>query len=241
MKKGLIACLFILTIYSCTKSKEEYRGDSGRDFFPLTIGRQVIYDVDSIIWDDFDCSLDTNHYQVRWTVADTFRDNQNRLSYTINTDIRNDNSLPWNVHRVLYATPTAASIEYMEDNLRFVKLIFPMENGRSWDGNALISKTADNSIFEGEEWNYQYTSLNESFDNGLKTFDSTVTIQAIDETINDPGTSPDSYASKLFSREVYGKNVGMVYREFIHWIYDPTSGPRCRNGSAVIMRAIEHN
>jgi hypothetical protein len=239
MKKSLFACLFLVVLYSCKKDREEYQGDSSKDFFPLTIGKQVVYDVDSIIWDDFDCTKDTNHYQMRWTIADTFRDNQSRLSYVINTDIRTQDSLPWNVHHVIAVTPTAASLEYLEDNLRFIKLIFPVENNRTWKGNSLISLTDENQIFS--DWMYTYENLNEPFDNDMEVFDSTITIQAVDETINDPESLPDAYGSKTFSKEVYGKGVGLVYREYIQWVYDPTSGSACRHGSAVTMRAIEHN
>jgi hypothetical protein len=93
-----------------------------------------------------------------------------------------------------------------------------------------------------QDWNYQYKDQEQSFNNGKAFFDNTVTVLEADETVNDPETMPDSYASRTFAKEVYGYDVGMVYREMTHWTYDGSPGQsRFRRGYSVVMRAVDHN
>jgi hypothetical protein len=85
-----------------------------------------------------------------------------------------------------------------------------------------------------------YSNLLQAYDNGRATFQNTVTVDAVNKTIGDPEATPGAYAERTFMREVYGYEVGMVYRESTHWVYDPTRAA-CRNGYSVIMRAVDHN
>ena len=236
MKNFIVIIFGTLLLFSCKKETQQFDDSVSRNYFPLNIGKQVVYDVDSIIWDDFTCIIDTNHYQMRWTVSDTFRGNDERLSYTIDVEIRESDSLQWQMHRVYAATPTATTIEFSENNLRFIKLNFPIENEKKRAGNNLISTTHNYQYLQG--WEYSYTDVNKSFDNGLQLFDNTVTVEQRDETLNNPNVDP--YATKTFAKEVYAKDVGMVYREVIYWLYDENVS-RCKGGFGVVMRAREHN
>lgn len=247
MKKQLLLSLlavFTLSIgfYSCTKKSEQFTGDYSKNYFPLEIGKHIIYDVDSTIWDDFFCVKTPHSYQIRWDIADTFRDNQFRLSYRIDTHIRPSDTAEWKTHRVLYVTPTETTLEMVEENLRFTKMIFPIQNGLSWNGNAAISKLdADFQLYQN--WNYYYEKFSEPFNNGFVYFDNTVTVNAVDEAVNNPETQPGNYASRTFSKEIFAQGVGMIYREFYHWTYTPSNsgGTGCRKGVGVVMRAIDHN
>lgn len=89
-------------------------------------------------------------------------------------------------------------------------------------------------------WNYNYTDYKKSFNQDGVSFDNTVTVNEVDETQNDPETQPTAYAYRTYSKEVYAYNVGLVYRAWTHWVYDP-GVKNCRSGSSVIMKAIDHN
>ncbi|TXH57954.1 MAG: hypothetical protein E6Q89_03950 [Bacteroidia bacterium] len=240
----VMIALGIVSLYSCTKKNEQYTGDYGRNYFPLTFGKTVTYDVDSTLWDDFFCVKSLHHYQIRWTVSDTFRDNEFRLSYRIDSHIRTADSMPWQTHRVMYVTPTNNSLEMVEENLRFVKLAFPIQNGNTWDGNSKISYVLDEDLRRFDGWHYYYDKYSEPFNDGFVNFENTVTVNQVNDTVNNPEVSPNSFASKTFSKEVYAQGVGMVYRETIYWTYQPAaggSGTGCRKGYGVIMRAVDHN
>jgi hypothetical protein len=197
-----------------------------------------VYEIDSTLWDDFLKVKTIHHYQMRYLCADTFRDNQFRLSYRMDVAIRLKDNVGWQDNHVFYVTSTKTHLEYVEENLRFIKLVFPLSNNITWDGNSMISTSdQDYTYFYG--WLYKYSGLGTGYNNGKAFFDNAVTVAQIDDTLNDPEMHPDAYAYKTFSKEVYGFDVGMVYREMTHWTYQPTIG--YRSGYSVVMRAIDHN
>lgn len=247
MSKKFLPVLLLLASFStfffaCTKeSDNKYGTERSRGYYPLEIGRYVVYDVDSIIWDDYTQVKTTLNYQMRYTVADSFFDNANRKSYRIDVHLRRSDSLPWNTHRVINVTPTNTGLEYTEANLRFLKLIFPVANNMEWKGNAMIP-SGDQAYQYFQNWTYRYSDHEKPFNNGKVLFDNTITVNQADEKLNDPETMPDSYAFLTFAKEVYGYDIGMVYREITHWIYDPKpGGPKYRRGYSVVMRAVDHN
>lgn len=236
----LLAALFSIAFFSCKKENDDkYNGDYSKAYFPLQFGRYVTYDVDSTLWDDFLQVKSLHKYQMRYTVADTFRDNENRLSYLVDVHIRKSDSLPWQVHRVINITPTPTRLEYTESNVRFIKLVFPVSDNIEWKGNSLIP--ADDQDYQYfYDWTYKYSNFTQPFNDGKVYFDNTVTVSQVDEQQNDPETMPAAYAYKTYAKEVYGYDIGLVYREITHWTYDPGIVP-FRKGYSVVMRAVDHN
>lgn len=236
----LLTLLSSVVFFSCKKESEgtgtfEY----SRAYFPLEIGRYVVYDVDSTLWDDFQQVKSLHRYQMRYTVIDTSRDNEARLTYEMLVHIRKGDTLPWQEHRVIRVTPTESSLIWQEHNLNFIKLVFPIGNDIQWKGNSLIhSLDAEYAYFQ--DWNYTYSDFERPFNHGKAEFLNTITVNQIDDSLNHPETLPDAYAYRTYGKEVYAFNVGMVYREMTRWEYQPTT-VRFRRGYQVIMRAIDHN
>jgi len=247
MNKKLLHVLLLLAsvsvfFFACKKeSDNKYSNELSRGYYPLAIGRYVVYDVDSTIWDDFKQVKTLHRYQMRYTVADSFFDNTNRVSYRVDVHIRTNDSLPWNTHRVINVTPTSTGLEYTEANLRFIKLIFPVANNLEWKGNSMIP-AGDQEYNYFQDWTYRYSDHEQSFNNGKVLYDNTITVNQVDQKENDPETMPNSYAYLTFGKEVYGYDIGMVYREITHWVYDakPNSS-NYRRGYSVVMRAVDHN
>jgi len=46
--------------------------------------------------------------------------------------------MPWLLKNVWYSVKTDKNVERVEENIRYIKLIFPIRNNAKWDGNALI-------------------------------------------------------------------------------------------------------
>lgn len=225
---------------ACKKENDEsYSGNPNEAYFPIKVGHYVEYDVDSTYWDDLRCLKTVHLHQQRYTITDTFTDNQGRASYRVDVLWRRADSLAWEPNSVFYVTSTPTRLEYVQNNLRFIKLIYPVSDGLQWSGNALVA-TNDQDLNYFFGWNYKYTNMGQSYNNGLMNFDNTVTVEETDETQNNPDTQPRDYAYRTFGKEVYAYGVGMVYREMIHWIYDPNV-VSCRKGYSVIMRATKHN
>ncbi len=248
MTKRFLPFLLLLSILtvvysSCKKDadSERFYPEATRGYFPLQLGRYVVYDVDSVIWDGENCTRKERHLNMRYTVADTFTDKQGRASYRIDVIKRVADTGVWNVSTVIYATPTANGVEVIMNNRSMEKLVFPASEGATWFGNrAIDTNEVANKIYGG--WLYQYVNFLKPYNNGRLNFDNTITVRQIADSVGNPETMPGAYAEKTFSREVYAFDVGLIYQEFTHWTYDPSDPVRaCRKGFSVVMRAIDHN
>lgn len=244
MKRFLpvIALLAVVSLFSCKRENENIYGpDATRGYYPLQKGHYVVYDVDSVIYDNFAGTATTRHSVVRYTVSDTFRDNRNYISYQVDVMSKDADSQAFHTNDVFFVTPAVNSIDVVQGNLRFTKLVFPVLNGTTWKGNSQIA-TADQDLVWYADWTYKYSKMGENYNNGLADFSNTVIVDETDQTLNDPATMPTTYAERTYAREVYGYNVGLVYREMVRWTYDQNgSGNFAKKGWSVMMRAKDHN
>ncbi len=251
MRNLFIPFLVLVSVIwiSCNKKTEDLSEiNKGYKFFPLEIGKYVLYNVDSTYWDDFLGSVIVmERCQVRYSVDDTFRDASGRLSYKIVVNARKNASDPFYPSEVIYATPTETTLEYTQKNLTFIKLVFPVDNFVYWNGNSMLP-LADpdySEEFGGDKWSYNYSKFDKEFDPGNNLYEHTVTVNQIDEQLNDPDIDSTAYAYKNYSKEVYAYNVGLVYKERVYWTFQPkegnSGGSGYRKGYGVIMRAIENN
>src|SRR5690606_24628042 len=113
--------------------------EKGQNFYPLEVGKYVVYDVDSLIWDDHLKATIPYQCQLRYSVSDTFRNDAGDMAYVINVQYRKTAADAYVPHNVLYAARHNSQLVVTQDNLKFIKLTFPVENGNQWDGNAMIA------------------------------------------------------------------------------------------------------
>ena len=141
----------------------------------------------------------------------------------------------------MYATPTTTGLEVAMHNQRIEKLIFPASQGAVSYGNRLLDTAEQaNKMYVG--WLYQYVNVLQPYNHGRLIFENTVTVNEINDSVGNPEANPGAYADRHYAREIYGYDVGMIYREFTHWSYDPSDpAMACRKGFSVVMRATDHN
>lgn len=248
MRKILLPFLLIsVGLVSCKKEKTDLSEISqGHKFFPTEIGKYIIYNYDSTYYDDLHETEIPKLGQVRYYVADTFLDASGRLSYVVNVQKRENDTDPFVPNDVIYVTPSDGQVEYKQKNLTFLKMVFPVSNGRTWNGNAMIPLgDEDYKEFDNDQWKYTYADFDTEFDPGNNLYEHTVSVNEIDYSLNDPDADPNAYAERNYSKEIYAYNVGMVYRERIYWIFQPkvggSGGSGFRKGYSVVMRAVENN
>ena len=236
---ALAASFLILAAASCKKKEDPVSYSGGQAYLPPQIGKFVEYDVDSIVYDDFSADTTYTSWKMRYEVVDSFRDADSNLSYSVNVTQRMSESEPWATSQVFYLTPRPNGMDIVMQNLRFQKLAFPVNVSTTWMGNSQIP-ALDQDFQYLQNWTYRYTEVAQPFDNGRVTFNNTITVMERDETINDPVTLPSAYAERTFSKAVYARDIGMVYKEQVRWTYQGGT-VQALKGYSVVMRATEHN
>ncbi len=228
MTKRLAGFAFIIFLLaSCKKENATFTTASVNEYFPLQVGKYITYDLDSTIFTKFNQQLTVRHYQAQYKVEDTTTDNLGRVGYTIYRYLRADSTQSWAIDNVFTAFPTGNSIEYLQDNLRFIKLMAPIDEGFSWKGNSYLAFDPYRSyVFADpafmEDWNYTYENVNTPLTIGSNNFNSTITVFEVSDSTGDPKVPGTEYAEKTYSIEQYAKNVGLIYKDFIHWEYQAT-------------------
>jgi hypothetical protein len=247
MRKLIIPFLLIsVGLASCKKESEDLsQMQMGNNFYPTQIGKYIVYDYDSTIWDDFSGGVPVSRVgQVRYDVTDTFRDAGGRLAYTIKIQKRANDTDPYVVNDVISVTPTEDHVEMEQKTLTFIKLVFPVANGKSWNGNSLLPSTDNDPNYEEfnnyqQDWNYTYSDFDGEYQPNAKLYQHTITVNQINESLNNPDSFPTAYADKNYSKEIYAYNVGLIYRERIYWQYQP--GTQARKGYGVVLKAVDNN
>ncbi|MCF8451500.1 MAG: hypothetical protein K9G49_16630 [Taibaiella sp.] len=237
----LLVAIATLAFISCKKYSTP-DADATRNYFPLTFGRSVTFAVDSIYYNEVTCIQRRVKSQLKYVVTDTFSDRKNfsnKLSYILDVFSRPYDGGVWKPISVIILNPTATGLNWTQDNVKYTKLVFPIQDGFSWKGNENAPVNDADFAFL-KDWNYQYRDFRKSYNTGFVNFDNTVTVLENDESVNYPAVDSGVAAMRTFSKTVYAYNVGLVYRELTHWTYRANNS-QCLNGYSVVMQAIDHN
>jgi hypothetical protein len=244
MNKKILPALLILIVsvsfFACKKTTSA-GADASTKYFPLQMGKYVVYNVDSTFYVDTNCKTTDHISQIRYSVTDTFRDNMNRLSYLMNVYTRANATATWQTQTVIYVTPTASDVETVQDGLRFIKLYFPILTTDTWKGNSYINTADTANMLYANTWTYMYQNYGQSFNNGAVNYSNTVTVLQDDESQYATGT--DTGAANIiyrtYAREIYAANIGMVYKQITHYVVPDST--KCKSGFSVVMQAVENN
>ncbi len=217
IKHSLILFLLASTIIlfqGCKGSStyEDFQVDFGYDYFPIEIGKYRTYVVDSTLYDIGDNEIiivSNSRTFVKHLVADTITDNLGRLAYKIERYERLSDTLDWEIKDIWIALRTDKGAEWIEENLRFLKMVFPLKQGVDWDGNRYIDITtiipiAGESVEVFKSWAYEVLSVDESELIGDLAFENVATISQ---------ANSENLIELRYSLEKYAKDIGLVYRE----------------------------
>ncbi len=158
--------------------------------------------MDSIVYDDFKMDTTYYKYRIKEKLEEIFIDNQGRKAIKLvrymkkYNDMVSYDNMPWVIKDVWNYTKTNTTLEVVEEDVRYTKLIFPVKEAASWNGNAQNSLT---------EWNYTYDYVDKAeIINGTKFDNVLLVIQKKDK---------NNVLHREYFIEKYAKNVGLVYRE----------------------------
>lgn len=173
----------------------------GLTYFPLLKGFWIEYEVDSIFHrNDDDASLvdtskDEFHFFIREEIDSSFMDSENQPAFKILRYKRINDSLPWDLASVWTARVDQYSAQRVEDNIRFIKLKFPVKTTTDWEGNAY-------NFFQPEKYSYDKLYQSRSYNSLL--FDSTITVIQNNFV---------SAVNRIIKTEIYGAHVGLLFKQ----------------------------
>ncbi len=247
MKKIILfaGVVTLLVLGACKKQTEEFISAPIENYAPLIAGKFITYKLDTFKYLPFRLKDTTISYQVKHVVDALINDNLGRPSYRIIRYIRKTAQQPWVPDNSFLAVNTGTSLEFIENNMRFLKLKLPIKNDYSWKGNSYLDTYSLNSTVRYlDDWDYIYESLNEPLTLGSLKLDSTIKVNQRDEVIGNPA-DPKSYSERNFGVEIYAKGIGLVYRKFLHTEFQPATpgtGASYSDGSyGVTLTMIDHN
>ncbi len=189
---------------SCKKDKA-IAPDMGYTYFPNQVGRYIVYNVDSFYYDDFNKKTDTFKFQLKEKIQSVFTDNENRPTIRLERYIKNYstsipyNAMTWILKNVWTENRTLTTAEKVEENLRYIKLVFPVNENQKWNGN--IQNTLP-------EWNYEYDFFDLPRTIGGIYFDSVLQVNQYDDKLS-------NLVEHKYYIEKYARNVGLIYKQVI--------------------------
>src|SRR3982751_1982747 len=85
MKRYFYVCFAVINflLAGCSKQSAEISLPTLSDYYPLQTGHVLIYRLDSSLMPLFGSNLQIKSYLAKDSIADTIRDNQERLSYRV--------------------------------------------------------------------------------------------------------------------------------------------------------------
>lgn len=127
----LVVALWFL--YSCNDKEE--RPSQQINYFPLVVGNSWTYAVDSITYSVFNNSIDTYHYESKFTLQGWIDSGQN--SY-YGQWFRKDSGLSnWIETQSSLIVKDEFQLTELEQGLRVISLVFPVSERKTWNGNAM--------------------------------------------------------------------------------------------------------
>ncbi len=216
-----IVALFTISLFwACNTDIAELNiTPEGRDYFPLKSGHYVSYNVKEINYFLNQPKVEET-YQLKEIVKEDLKDLANNITYRIERYKRLNGRQNWQLLNVWTARIDYRAAIKTEENIPYIKLVFPFERGKKWNGNAM------NTL---EPANYEMRDLGKNFTFSGKTYIDNVTIiQA---------NNPDTLVRKEMKQEIYSKGVGMIYKknEDLYYCQDRIQGSSCF-GKGIIER-----
>lgn len=190
IKKIFFLSIFVLIFFACKKTDDSI--DKQYEYFGLTKGYFVEYDVTYMVHDSLLQKHDTISYQFKTLVGDTIIDNIGRVARKFHRFKRNNSSLPWEETDIWTAIIDEDRAELVEENQRKIKLVFMPTLSKVWDINAFNNSGKTDAY---------YSSIDEELTVNNLNFKSTLTVEEED------------FKTLIETRkkyEVYAKGIGMI-------------------------------
>ncbi|TNE53765.1 MAG: hypothetical protein EP338_09560 [Bacteroidetes bacterium] len=191
-KRSFVTILLgVLMLFSACK-KENEAPKFHYEYFGLTKGRFIEYDVVEIRHDEDLALHDTSYYRLKTVIGDTVIDNSGRIAREFFRYKYDTLQQTYLLQDLWTAIIDQGRAELVEENQRIIKLVFAPSRFKEWDVNAFNSYPSNYAYYEDIHDPYEL--------NGL-SFDSTLMVR------QDSAFNLVEYRQRY---EVYAKGVGLI-------------------------------
>lgn len=245
--KYILLLLPLLGFMACQKETIDVsNADKGIDFYPLSVGKYWTYSYDSVIYDNK--GIDKFFFSgfIKEEITEVLSKTDTETKYKLIKYWKSKAEDNWRLTDVESITQSSDKIVKTEENLPFIKMVFPNNNNTTWNGNVLFDENIETLIY-GEPlkiyqaWRYKIENKGAQVDVVNKKYEGLTVVQ-VD---NSRDTKPSIF-DKRYSVEYFAKGVGMVRKEMkIYDTQNPQSGlpweAYAQKGYSLIQQLIDHN
>jgi hypothetical protein len=182
------------------------------DYYPTEVGKYRVYQIDSIVYDEYNCTVQTATYQIKEVTETTRTDGEGDVTFIIKRYFRRTSTDAWALYNIWTEKIEDNQLQRVEDNQRIIKMVSPMQEARRWDGIVYIRRDTlvpirGGSIDMFKDWDdFVCESIGSTFVDTISNivYTDVAKIVQVDKTNN---------IERRFSTEVYAKDIGLVYKE----------------------------
>jgi hypothetical protein len=204
MWKNILLLFFItvLAVSACGPTDElipPIDQDTGVSYFYMVDNKYREYNVREIRYTAVGIS-DTFIYQLREEVKEAFQNALGEESRLIHRLTRPNSSSSWQLDSVWTVRIERDRAVSIENNIPIVKMVFPAQRNRTWDGNIYNTKGTD-----------QFKILNFGALTNIAVNDD---LEATTTLTIEQENDQDGITFKDFRREIYADSIGLISKQY---------------------------
>jgi hypothetical protein len=197
--------VWLLILLGCD-GNEPKRTDIGLDYFPLRKGFFQIYTIEGTQYSEISDPEDFQ-YELQVEVIDSFPNTAGSYTYVLHRSKRADQNEAWEFMDSWSARIDDNEVVQQEGNISFLKLILPVRNGTTWNGNKYNNNDDDEYVMK---------MVNEPFTAGNTTYERTLMV--------DQENNEDPIVFRDIRKEVYAREAGLIHKEITQLHYCTNDG-----------------
>jgi hypothetical protein len=201
------ACIALFVMCLCSCDPEPDLVTSETDYFPTRVGDYRIFHVIETQVTAYNIETDYE-YDIKTVVVDSFSNAQGTYSFIVNRFKGEIISNSWQSLDTWIIRADNREVVVTEGSTPFVRLAFPLQNKRTWNGNAYNNQESS-EFCEGDTFTscdqYELANVAQPFTTpGGATFNKTIEIIQ--------NNDPDLITEYDIRKEVYARHIGLVFK-----------------------------
>ncbi|MBL7850802.1 MAG: hypothetical protein JNN04_07870 [Cyclobacteriaceae bacterium] len=226
MSVRLPVVVFLGFLLSTCASRETLPRFTGKEYVPLAVGAYWEYSLTTTTINPVEGQVNTLT-EIKLEVMDRLEQNGVTI-YVIRRYTRPVGSPTYSSDETWSVQEDKFRYIQQEGNVPFLRLQFPLTDGKTWNGNAFNTLGGSDDCGDGNFTCdiYRVADLGKPFElPGTVTYGDTVSITEQEDD--------DAIVGKDMRKSVYARGIGLVYRERTHLEY-------CTVGSCIGQQVVEN-